>query len=76
MKARSARRGARWLLLLFLAPVVFLLWPPFYNFTEPRLAGVPFFYWIQLAWIFVTVGLTVVVYLAVPREEDRGEATT
>jgi len=63
MVARRARKGAGWLLLLFLIPVVALLWPPFYNMTQPELAGIPFFYWFQLASIIVTVGLTLIAYL-------------
>ncbi len=63
MVARRARKGAGWLLLLFLIPVVALLWPPFYNVTQPELAGIPFFYWFQLASIIVTVGLTLIAYL-------------
>ncbi len=63
MATRGSRKGAPWLLLLFLIPVVGLLWPPFYTMTQPELAGVPFFYWFQLASIFVTVGLTLIAYL-------------
>ncbi|WP_323445527.1 DUF3311 domain-containing protein [Streptomyces yaizuensis] len=34
-----------------LAPVVALLWVPWYAREGPALAGVPFFYWYQLAWV-------------------------
>jgi uncharacterized membrane protein len=70
MKAHRARMGARWLLVLLLIPFVVLLWPPFYNFTEPQLIGIPFFYWFQLAWIIVTAILTLVVYLADPKDSQ------
>ena len=63
MVTRRPRKGAGWLLLLFLIPVVALLWPPFYNLTQPELAGVPFFYWFQLASIIVTALLTLIAYL-------------
>jgi uncharacterized protein DUF3311 len=33
------------------APVVALLWVPWYAQDRPELAGVPFFYWYQLAWV-------------------------
>jgi hypothetical protein len=33
------------------APVVALLWVPWYAQDRPKLAGVPFFYWYQLAWV-------------------------
>jgi len=63
MADRRPRKGAGWLLLLFLLPLVALLWPPLYNVTQPQLVGIPFFYWFQLASIIVTVGLTLIAYL-------------
>jgi len=40
---------------------------PFYNTSEPLLAGMPFFYWYQLAMVLVCAILTVIVYLATER---------
>ncbi|WP_345021782.1 DUF3311 domain-containing protein [Streptomyces shaanxiensis] len=37
--------------VLLLAPAAGLLWVPLYAGAEPRLAGTPFFYWYQLAWV-------------------------
>ncbi|ATW46923.1 DUF3311 domain-containing protein [Streptomyces xantholiticus] len=37
--------------VLLLAPAAGLLWVPWYSGARPRLAGVPFFYWYQLAWV-------------------------
>ncbi len=64
MADRSPRKGAGWLLLLFLIPFVALLYPPFYNLTKPEIIGVPFFYWFQLASIIGTAVITLVAYLA------------
>lgn len=50
--------------LLLLAPFVGTLWVPFYNAIDPRLAGIPYFYWYQFAWIGVSAAVTTVVYLA------------
>mgnify|MGYP001598463852 CR=1 FL=1 len=47
------RRNALWY-LLFCLPVGAVLWVPFYNALEPRLAGVPGFYWYQFLWIIIT----------------------
>lgn len=54
--AESGRRNWRWGLLLLL-PYLGLLWVPFYAKAEPRLWGLPFFYWYQFVWIFLTMFL-------------------
>ena len=66
-------RRALWYLVL-LAPFVGTLWVPFFNAVEPRLGGVPFFYWYQLAWIAVSALLTAGVYFAT--REAPGADTT
>jgi Protein of unknown function (DUF3311) len=57
----AARRRLRLYHVLLLLPFI-LLWVPFYNRAEPSLAGIPFFYWYQLAWIPLTVVLVLIVY--------------
>lgn len=61
----SARFTARHLLVyaLFLAVVVVALWVPLYNRIEPSLAGIPFFYWFQIAWIVVCAVVVAVAYV-------------
>lgn len=61
----SDRSPWHWLLLL---PLLFVLVPPFYNHRGPRLGGIPFFYWYQLATIVVGVGCTFAVYRATSRK--------
>jgi len=56
-----AERASAWHLLL-LVPFLALV-TPWFNAVEPRLLGMPFFYWSQFAWIPVTAGCLVVVYL-------------
>lgn len=56
------KRRLRWHYLLLLPPLV-LLFVPHYNRIEPALAGIPFFYWYQLAWVVVTAFLTFLVWL-------------
>jgi hypothetical protein len=46
---------------LLLVPLL-ALWVPFYDRAEPSLAGIPFFYWFQMAWIAVTVLAILIVY--------------
>lgn len=59
----SDRAWSWWyaLLLLIFVPA---LWVPFYNSAEPSFAGIPFFYWFQLALVWVGAGVTALVYFA------------
>jgi hypothetical protein len=61
---RSDRSHWNWLLVV---PVVIPLLTLIYNKDEPRLAGFPAFYWIQLVFIPVSVLCTVLVYRATRR---------
>jgi len=62
--AETRRRRARWPELLLLVPFLAVLWVPSYNSVEPQLAGIPFFYWYQLAMVIVGAALTAIVYFA------------
>jgi len=62
MLSHPQRRGRSWLLLLLLLPFIAMLWPPFYNFTNPTFIGIPFFYWFQLLWIIITAIIMALVY--------------
>lgn len=64
MISRPNRKGRSWLLLLLIIPFIVLLWPPFYNFRNPELFGIPFFYWFQLLWVIITAIITAVVYFS------------
>lgn len=64
------KNGGGWILLLLLIPLL-VLYVPLYNRIEPQLFGFPFFYWFQLAWIFVSMAITALVYYGT---EPRGEA--
>jgi hypothetical protein len=65
----AALRVWRWYALLVI-PFIGTLWVPFYNAAEPRIGGVPFFYWYQFVWIGIGTILTAVVYFAT-RDADR-----
>ena len=60
LKPGTARRVVAYACLAM--PFVAILWVPFYARTQPRLAGLPFFYWYQFAWIVLTVGLMLTSY--------------
>lgn len=57
--------------LLFAIPFAALLYP-FYLKETPRLGGLPFFYWYQFAWLFVSAAITWFVYT---RVRNRGNGT-
>ena len=40
--------------LLLLIPCVLAVWVPLYNSVEPRLAGIPLFYWFLMVMIPVS----------------------
>jgi hypothetical protein len=65
---------SRWHWLLAVPAIVPLL-TPLYNRTEPALAGIPFFYWCQLAFVGLVVGVITLVYQATEgaaaRRQDR-----
>ncbi|HET6655196.1 MAG TPA: DUF3311 domain-containing protein [Gammaproteobacteria bacterium] len=63
MAERRVATKAAWylgLLIIFAGA----MWVPFYNRLEPRLFGVPFFYWFQFSWIIVTAIATALAYKA------------
>jgi hypothetical protein len=53
-----------WLRLLLLVPFIAVLWVPFYNRMEPMVAGIPFFYTYQMAWVLICAVIIGIVYKA------------
>jgi hypothetical protein len=53
-----------WWYVLLVLQFIPALWVPFYNSVEPIVFGMPFFYWFQLALVFVSAAVTAVVYWA------------
>ncbi|MFB6469898.1 MAG: hypothetical protein TU36_001485 [Vulcanisaeta sp. AZ3] len=53
--------------VLFVIPWVYYLLYPLYNTRQPELGGVPYFYWVQTLWLFITAILYVIaVFLLYP----------
>lgn len=57
--------------ILLLAAIVVPLFVPAYSIDKPRLYGIPYFYWYQMAWIPVTAALVGISYWLVTREDRR-----
>jgi hypothetical protein len=55
--------------LLLLIPFVAILWVPFYASATPDWRGIPFFYWYQFLWVFISAAITALVYF-VTRERS------
>jgi hypothetical protein len=62
----TEKRSRTWVRVLLIIPFIALLWPPFYSIREPVLFGIPFFYWFQLTWIFLTAIIITIVYFVEP----------
>jgi len=50
------------LLLLLLIPFLLLLVPGLYNFDQPELVGIPFFYWFQALVLLITAGIITLLF--------------
>jgi Protein of unknown function (DUF3311) len=68
---RSDRSPWNWLLVV---PIVVPLIVPLYNNVEPTLFGWPLFYWLQLAFVFVGVACTALVYRMTRRTAGERQA--
>jgi FtsH-binding integral membrane protein len=55
----------QWWLVLLIAPFVGVLWVPFFNRIQPQLWGIPFFFWYQFLWVFISAVVTAFVYFKV-----------
>ena len=67
-RRRESGRGWYW---LFVLPFFGTFFPWIYNTKSPELFGLPFFYWYQMAWVPISVILTVFVYRATTKREYR-----
>ena len=59
--------------LLLLAAIIVPLLVSTYDQIEPRLFGFPFFYWYQLAWVFLAALTCTICFYLLKRESDAYE---
>jgi Protein of unknown function (DUF3311) len=64
MRHQNSPRRRHPVVFLLLLPLVAVLVPEFYNFADPSIGGMPFFYWYQLAWVAGVAVCTAIVYFA------------
>jgi len=62
--------------ILLAIPIVALCWVSTYARETPRLGGVPFFFWYQFLWVFITAGLTYAAHRIVLAARRPGAGTT
>src|SRR5437763_79720 len=75
--APSTNKGLLALAGVLLAiPIVALCWVSSYARDTPRLGGVPFFFWYQFLWVFITAGLTYAAHRIVLVARNPGAGTT
>lgn len=48
--------------LCLIAPFVAMLWVGSYAKIDPTFIGIPFFYWYQMLWVFISSALTLLAY--------------
>ena len=60
------RRKVMLTVMSFLVPLALVVGVPLYNRVEPRLWGIPFFYWSQLLFVIVGALVTGLVYCLTP----------
>lgn len=55
--------------LCLIAPFVAMLWVDSYAKVEPTFIGIPFFYWYQMLWVFISTALTMIAYVLWQRDQ-------
>ena len=60
--------------VILLVGIVVPLLVSTYDRKDPELFGFPFFYWYQLAWVFICAGLCALSFLLLRRERNAARA--
>jgi Protein of unknown function (DUF3311) len=69
MSADKPPQRRKLVYVLLSMPFFGLLWPPLYSLDAPRLWHIPFFYWYQFAWVFLSALATGCAYLLDSRND-------
>ncbi|MCX5385562.1 DUF3311 domain-containing protein [Streptomyces sp. NBC_00083] len=60
--------------LCLVAPFVAMMWVSSYAKADPKLGGIPFFYWYQMLWVLISTALTMLAY-KLWQHDQRSRAT-
>jgi hypothetical protein len=71
MSGEDGRGLRKYANLLLAVPCIAALWVPLYNFDQPRLLGIPFFYAWQLSWNWLGAAITWIVYVVAWKDRDQ-----
>ena len=66
-RSLPAKQLRPWHYCALAVPFCGLLWPPLYARWTPEILGIPFFYAYQFIWIFLSAGLTALVYWSITK---------
>lgn len=64
MATQASRSTRTFWYLMFLAVILVSVCWPLYNRVEPRLMGIPFFYWFQTVLVAVSAAVTALAFRA------------
>jgi hypothetical protein len=53
-----------WVYPLLVIPYISVFWVSEYNKVTPDFMGVPFFYWYQLLWVVISMGILAIAYFS------------
>jgi hypothetical protein len=67
----------KWVYPLIVIPYIAVFWVSSYNTAEPALFGIPYFYWYQLLWVLISMGILAIAYFSlreVPQDDSDDQA--
>ena len=54
----------KWAYSLIILPYIAVFWVSSYNSVAPDFFGIPFFYWYQLLWVIISMGVLAICYFS------------
>jgi hypothetical protein len=70
LRDKKSRRAFHPVYLFLALPFAALLYVPLFDSIEPRIFGIPFFYWYQMLWTILGAFCILPVYLHEKKQEE------